>query len=133
MLDLSKGTDPIRNGHWWTKERFYLVSQRPSCHIDWKIGRLRIRSWAPRSFISFSWEMQDRPPEHAGKFRAWQFYFGWGKCDGTRTRALRRGDFGGTLEERERGYVLTWTFTEMIAVRKRDLDLMPSWDNMAGS
>lgn len=131
-LDLTKNTDPIRNAHWWTKERFYLVSQQPSCHIDWKIGRLRIRSWTPRSFISVSWEIHDRPPEHERKFRAWQVYGGWGKEDAARTFALQRGQLGGTPEEQTK-YVLTYTFAEMIAIRKRDLDIEPVHTNMGGS
>lgn len=131
QLDLTKGTDPSRNSHWWTKERFYLEKDMPTPKVH-SLWRLRLVRWHPRFFWSFSLRINDRPPEHSGKFRTWQIYFGWGKADPTRTDMLYRGDLGGTYAQRQ-CYVLTWTFAEMFAIRKRDLDMMPIWRNQGGS
>jgi hypothetical protein len=128
MIDLTKDTDPTRNAKWWTRERFYIVQEQPTPRIL-QLGRFRLVRWKPRFFWSISWRINDQPPEHAGKFRAWQFYVGWGKCDATRTYRL----WDGSLGEPGSGYVLTWTFTEMVALRKRDLDVVPVWSNMGGA
>lgn len=128
--DLTQGTDPARNAHWWTKERFYVVPQTPKVRtLNLPFG-LRLLSWSPRLFLSLTGHIHDRPAPW-GKFRGWQVYFGWGKCDATRTLAYQRGEY--TQGIPQSGYVLTWTFAEMFALRTRDLDLIPSWMNMGGA
>lgn len=119
MIDLTKFTDPIRNSHWWTRERFYLHPERPEVRWCGQIGSFRCLIWGPKFFISCTW-------------RTWQCYFGWGKCDATRTYALWRGDY----DEPSLDYVLTWTFAEMFAFRKRtksSFDTVPIWQNMGGA
>lgn len=119
MIDLTRFTDPIRNAHWWTKERFYLEPTQPFVRWSATLGSFRCLLWGPRFFLSLTWGQ-------------WQCYFGWGKCDATRTFALWRGEYG----EASTQYVLTWTIVEMGAFRKRTkstFDAIPVWQNMGGA
>ena len=130
-LDLTKNTDPERNAHWWTKERFYIVHERPSVRWRLDLWRLRALWWQPRFFLSSTWRLANRPGLPAGKFRGWQCYLGWGKCDPTRTREWWR-TMTGTDDEQDL-FILTWTIVEMFALRLRDLDERPVWSNQGGA
>jgi len=137
-LELTRNTDPTRNGFWWTKERFYLFSKKPKPHVI-RMGKLRVVWYSPVRFWFCSATWGDRSVGNDnGQFHSWQAYFGWGKIDATRCFMLWQGQLGGTDEQRERHkyYVATRTLAEMFAFRRRwvqqNIDSEEAWSNMGG-
>ncbi|MDO8547849.1 MAG: hypothetical protein Q7R68_10885 [Nitrospirales bacterium] len=115
------------------EERFHWQAPQPwvaSCR-GWR-GLVRRTTWTDLQLPG--------PWNDPARFTSWvigwflQIYYGSAKCDGSRTQDLRNGTLGGNDGER-RGYVMTTTPSELLAVRWRGkgLERIPRWDNMGGA